>query len=273
MIEHMITSLKPAIHPSAIVHPSAVLRDGVSVGPLCVVGEDVEIGCDTCLVSHVVVDKHTCIGARNIVHPFAAIGCDPQHRLYAREPTRLVIGNDNVIREHVTIHRGTTIGSSTTIVGSNCLFMVGAHVAHDVHVGDHVTLANNTLLGGHVVIQNWASSGGHAAVAPFVRVGESAFLAGNAMVERDVPPFLIAAGDRATLRTLNKVGLRRRNIPEASIRCLRSALRRLFVLDDGEVEQQNVDADELERDPFVNVFLEFLREPSHHGIAARGRQH
>ncbi len=216
------------IHPSAVVDSRASLDDGVEVGPGCVIGPDVVLGTGTSLIAHCCVFGPTVIGARNTLHPFCVIGGPPQDRSYSDEPTRLEIGDDNVIREHVTMHRGTLKGGGLTRLGSGSLFMVGVHVAHDVWIGDKVTLTNGTLLGGHVRVNDWVVTGGHVAVAPFVRVGESSFLAGGAMAERDVPPFVIAAGDRARVRALNQVGLARRGIPEESRMALKKAFRMLF---------------------------------------------
>jgi UDP-N-acetylglucosamine acyltransferase len=261
----------PDVHPTAVVHPSAILHHGVSIGPMCVIGPDVELGPDSRLIAHVVVEGPTRMGARSVIHPFAALGGDPQHRDYAGERTRLEMGDDNVIREHVTVHRGTTAGGGTTLIGSECLLMAGAHVAHDARVGDHVTLTNGTLLGGHVEIGSWVVAAGHVAVAPFTRVGDSAFLAGNAMVERDVPPFLMAAGDRATLRAINRVGLQRRGLPEASMVALHAAFRALFALEGPRVDPQGPEAEEMARDPYVRQLLEFVRAPSRQGVAPRHR--
>jgi len=162
------------------------------------------------------------------VHPYAVIGGDPQDRSHGGQTTRLEIGRGNVFREHVTVHRGTTKDRSATILGNDGLFMAGVHIAHDVVIGDGVTLANGTLLGGHVVVGDRATTGGRAAIAPFVRIGEGAFIAAGAMVEIDVPPFVIVAGDRARVRALNSVGLRRQGVPYDSRRALAAAFRALF---------------------------------------------
>jgi len=238
---------------------------------MCVIGPSVEIGADSQLTAHVVIEGPTKIGCHNIVYPFAAIGCAPQHRAHRDEPTTLEIGSHNTIREHVTIHRGTTVGAETTIVGSHCLIMVGAHIAHDVVIGNHVVLTNGTQLGGHVELGDYATAAGCVAVAPFVRIGESAFLAGNAMVERDVPPFLIAAGDRATLRAVNRVGVSNRAIDEASLACLRAAFHALFPLKGhiNKLDANDPAADDLCKNPYVKLLVEFLRAPSRKGIAAR----
>jgi UDP-N-acetylglucosamine acyltransferase len=214
------------VHASAVVDPHAELHDGVEIGPFCVVGPGVVIGARTTLQSHVVVTGPATLGEGNVVHPFAVIGGPPQHKRDQGGPSRLVVGDANVIREHVTIHRGTDGG--TTRVGSHVLLMVGAHVAHDVSVGSHVTVANAVQLAGHSVVGDYATFGGLAGVAQFVRVGESAFVAAGAMVEREVPPFVIVQGDRARVRALNEVGLRRRGVPEASIAALARAFRAIY---------------------------------------------
>jgi UDP-N-acetylglucosamine acyltransferase len=214
------------VHPSAVVDARAELHDGVEVGPFCVVGAGVVLGAGTKLLSHVVVTGPTVIGAGNVVHPFAVVGGPPQHKRDQGGPSRLVVGDENVIREHVTIHRGTD--GRTTRVGSHVLLMASSHVAHDVAVGSHVTIANGVQLAGHSVVGDYATFGGLAGVAQFVEVGESAFVAAGAMVERNVPPFVIVQGDRARVRALNEVGLRRRGVPEASIAALAAAFRALY---------------------------------------------
>jgi UDP-N-acetylglucosamine acyltransferase len=216
------------IHPSALVAEGAEIGDGVVVGPFAIVEDDVVLGDGTRLEAHAVVRSGTTVGRGNVVHPFAVVGGEPQDKRHAREPTRLEIGDDNVFREHVTAHRGTARGGGTTRIGSGCLFMASAHVAHDALVGDGVVLANGTLLGGHVVLGDHVVTGGLVAIAPFVHVGTRAFLAGGAMVERDVPPFVIASGDRARVRALNRVGLERAGVGEADRAPLDRAFRAIF---------------------------------------------
>lgn len=217
-----------AIHPAALVEPGAALGAGVKVGAFAIIEAGAEIGDNSLIEAHGVVRAGTSLGAECVVHPFAVLGGPPQDRRYAGEPTRLVIGARNVFREHVTAHRGTAHGGGETTVGSGGLFMAGVHLAHDVKVGDGVIFANGTLLGGHVTVGDYAVTGGQVAIAPFVRIGARAFLAGGAMVERDVPPFVIAAGDRARVRALNKVGLARGGVPEESRAALDRAFRAIF---------------------------------------------
>jgi UDP-N-acetylglucosamine acyltransferase len=252
--------MSASVHSTAIVDCRAVLCDGVEIGPYCVVGADVHLGEGTRLLAHVYVEGPTRIGQRNIVFPFCVLGVAPQDRGYDGERTDLIIGDDNVVREHVTLHRGTRKGGATTQIGSGNLLMVGVHIAHDVCVGDHVTLTNNTLLGGHAQLEDWVVTGGAVAIAPFVRIGESAFIAGGAMVERDVAPYVIAAGDRARVRALNHVGLERRGIASESRAALKRAFQMIFVrrqpLESSLSEVQRV----LGADPHVARLVAFLRD-------------
>lgn len=276
------------VHPSAVVDAGAQLDHGVQVGPLCVIGSGVCVGAGTRLIGQVSLHGPMRIGANNTVYPFAALGGDPQHRDYCseqREKTALEIGDDNVIREGVTVHRGTVEAGGMTRVGSGCLLMAGAHVAHDVVLDDGVVLTNAVLLGGHVRVATRAVIAGGAAIAPFVRVGESCFVAGNAMVERDVPPFLIAAGDRATLRAVNTVGLERRGVPTESVRAICRAFQHIFPLEGpgfgagaaagssgvagGEARKQQGRDDSWRDDPWVRRLLAFLNEPSRSGVMSR----
>ncbi len=248
-----------SIHPLALVEPGAVLGEGVFVGPFAVIEAGAEVGDGCRLEAHAVVRAGATLGRRNEVHPFAVLGGAPQARRHAGEPTRLVVGDDNVFREHVTAHRGTEHGGGITRIGSGGLFMAGVHVAHDCEVGDGVTMANDTLLGGHVLVGNHVVTGGHVAVAPFVRIGARAFLAGGAMVERDVPPFVIAAGDRARVRALNRVGLERGGVPEASRAALKRAFRTLFVGAGARVEAAATLRED--PDPYVRELAAFVLLP------------
>jgi UDP-N-acetylglucosamine acyltransferase len=216
------------VHPLALVAADADLGEGVVVGPFAVVEPGVVVGAGCRLDAHAVVRSGTRLGARNVVHPFAVLGGDPQERTYAGEPTHLEVGDGNTFREHVTVHRGSVKGGGVTRIGSGSLIMAGVHVAHDCALGDGIELANATLLGGHVTLGDGVVVGGGAALAPFVRVGPRAFVAAGAMVEQDVPPFVIVAGDRARVRALNRVGLGRGGVPEASRAALERAFRGIF---------------------------------------------
>lgn len=216
------------IHPSAIVDPAAKLGEGVSVGPFCVVGPDVTLGDGVRLVSHVAVAGRTSIGADTVIYPFASIGHRPQDLKFHGEPSELVIGARNQIREHVTMNPGTEGGGMITRVGDDGLFMMGSHVAHDCVVGDHVIMANNATLGGHVTLGDYVIIGGLSAVRQFVRIGSHAMIGGMSGVENDVIPFGLVMGDRARLAGLNLVGLERRGFKKDDIHALRAAYRMLF---------------------------------------------
>ena len=216
------------IHPSAIVDPAAKLGEGVDIGPFCVVGPDVTLGDGVRLVSHVAVDGRTSIGAESVIYPFASIGHRPQDLKFHGEPSELVIGARNQIREHVTMNPGTEGGGMITRVGDDGLFMMGSHVAHDCVVGDHVIMANNATLGGHVTLGDYVIIGGLSAVRQFVRIGSHAMIGGMSGVEHDVIPFGLVMGDRARLAGLNLVGLERRGFKNDDIHALRAAYRMLF---------------------------------------------
>lgn len=221
------------IHVTAVVDPRAELAHDVEVGPYCVVGPGVRIDEGTRLLGHVVVTGHTVIGKNNVVHPFSVIGAEPQIRKIDPKPgapavrSSLVIGADNVFREHVTVN--VSSGERPTTIGAKNLFMAGAHVAHDVLLGSSCVVANAVQLAGHVVVEDWVTFGGLSGVAQHLRVGQSAFVAAGAMCERDVPPFVIVQGDRARVRALNVVGLERRGVSADSIARLKKAFARTFV--------------------------------------------
>ena len=218
----------PNIHPTAQVAPGAVLGADVEIGPYCIVGPAVALGDRVRLISHVVLEGSTTIGEDTRVHPFAVLGGAPQHLAHKGEDTRLVIGARNTIREHVTMHTGTVLGGGVTTVGSDGLFMVASHVAHDCVVGDHVVFANNATLGGHVQLGDYVFMGGLSAVHQHSRVGRYAFVGGLAAVTRDVIPYGSVWGNKAQLEGLNLVGLKRRGFSREAINDLRSAYRLLF---------------------------------------------
>ncbi len=218
----------PQIHPTAIIAPGARLAEDVAVGPYCVIGEHVSLAAGVSLKSHVTIDGRTTIGERTRIFPFASIGFEPQDLKYDGEPSSLEIGHDNKIREHVTINTGTAGGGMVTRVGDNCLLMVGAHVAHDCQIGNHVIMANNATLAGHVVVEDYALLGGLSAVHQFVRIGRYAMIGGMSGVERDVIPYGQVMGDRARLYGLNIIGMQRRGFSRDEIQGLRSAYNCLF---------------------------------------------
>ena len=216
------------IHPTAIVDSSAVLADGVVIGPWCIVGPGVRLEADVYLMSHVVLQQDTTVGARTVIHPYAVIGGDPQHNGYRGETVRLEIGSDNSIREHATFNRGAPQGAGVTRVGSNGLFMTGAHIGHDAYVGDNVVMANNATLGGHARIGDKVFLGGLCAVHQNGRVGQGAIVGGLAAVTRDVIPYGSAWGNHARLQGLNLIGLKRKGYDKGAIRRLLAAYRELF---------------------------------------------
>jgi len=226
-----------SIHPSAVVDPAARLGADVVIGPFCVVGAGVELGDGVRLVSHVSVEGRTRIGAGTVVYPFASLGHPPQDLKFKGEPSELIIGRNNRIREQVTMNPGTEGGGMVTRVGDNGLFMVGAHVAHDCIVGDNVILANNATLGGHVQVGDYAILGGLSAVHQFVRIGAHAMIGGMSGVENDVIPYGLVKGERAFLAGLNLVGLQRRGFSREDIHILRNAFDRLFA-DEGTMAQR-----------------------------------
>ncbi len=217
-----------SIHSTAIIEDGAQVGENVTVGPFCIVGSDVVLDAGVDLHGHVVVAGRTCIGANTKVFPFAAIGLAPQDLKYRSEPSQLIIGCNNIIREHVTMNPGTEGGGMVTRVGNNCLFMVGSHVAHDCDIGDNVILVNNATLAGHVQVGEWAILGGLSAVHQYVRIGRHAMVGGMSGVESDVIPYGSVLGNRARLSGLNVVGLKRRNFTRDTIHTLRNAYRLLF---------------------------------------------
>lgn len=234
----------PDLHPTAVVDPRADIAEDVTIGPFCVVGAEARLGPGVVLKSHVVIEGRTSIGARTVVYPFASIGHLPQDLKYRGEESRLEIGSDNVIREHVTMNPGTEGGGMVTRVGSGGLYMVGCHVAHDCQIGDGVILANNATLGGHVSIGDNAILGGLSAVHQFVRIGPHAMVGGMSGVEQDVIPYGLVFGDRARLQGLNLVGLKRRGFDRAEIAVLRQLYSLLFTVGDGPFEQRVEEAEQ-----------------------------
>jgi UDP-N-acetylglucosamine acyltransferase len=218
----------PHIHPTAIVASGAQLAPDVVIGPYCIIGERVELGPGVTLQAHIVVEGRTTIGAGTRIFPFASLGHEPQDLKYRGEDSSLVIGCRNTIREYVTMNPGTTGGGMITRVGNDCLFMVGAHIAHDCQIADHVIMANNATLAGHVVLEEYAFLGGLCAVHQFVRIGRHAMIGGMSGVERDVIPYGQVMGDRARLTGLNIIGLQRRGFSREDIHALRNAYQLLF---------------------------------------------
>jgi UDP-N-acetylglucosamine acyltransferase len=208
------------IHKTAIIDSAAKIGQNVKVGPYSIIGANVEIGEGSEIQSHVSIIGNTKIGMNNKIYPFASIGNDPQDLKFNGEETKLEIGNNNKIREYVTINPGTKGGGGLTKIGNSCLFMVSSHIAHDCFVGNNVILANNVPLGGHAIIEDNVIIGGNSAVQQFTRVGRSAMIGGMCGVVRDIIPYGIALGNRCVLQGLNLIGLRRNNVPNKEIMIL-----------------------------------------------------
>jgi UDP-N-acetylglucosamine acyltransferase len=252
----------PRIHPTAIVAPQAELADDAVVGPYCVVGEHVHLAAGVDLHAHVVVDGYTTIGERTRIFPFASIGLEPQDLKYQGEPSRLSIGNENTIREHVTINPGTTGGGMVTRIGDHCLLMVGVHIAHDCQVGNHVIMANNSVLAGHIAIDDYAFFGGLCAVHQFVRIGKHAMIGGMTGVENDVIPYATVTGNRAHLSGLNLVGLKRRGFSREDIHALRNAYRLLFAPEGTMIERLEEVVAQFQNVAPVMEIVDFIRADS-----------
>jgi UDP-N-acetylglucosamine acyltransferase len=216
------------IDPRAVVSPEARLASDVNVGAFAIIGPGVEIGPRTIIAPHAVVNGPSVLGADNHVFQFASIGDAPQDKKYKGEPTRLEVGDRNVFREYCTVNRGTTHDAGVTRIGNDNLLMACAHVAHDCMVGNNTVFANGAVLGGHVEVGDWVILGGLSAVHQFAKVGAHAFLAGGAMVRRDVPPYVMVSGDPAAPHAVNAEGLKRRGFSEDQIRAIRDAYRVLY---------------------------------------------
>lgn len=218
----------PSVHPTAIVDPKARIGENVRIGAYATIGPDVVLGDDVEVAAHAVLSGRTTVGARTRIFSFAAVGGEPQDKAFAGDSTELVIGTDNVIREHVTIHVGTPKGGGCTRIGDDNLIMNSVHVAHDCRVGSHCILAGFTGLAGHAVIEDYAVLGGYVGIHQYARVGESVMCAANSMVSKDCAPFSLIAGDRARLIGVNVVGLRRRAFSAETTRSIRQAFHVLF---------------------------------------------
>jgi len=216
------------IHPTAIIADNAVIADGVEIGPYTVIGDNVEIGGGTRIDSHVVINGPTKIGAGNHIYQFASIGDDPQDKKYAGEPTRLVIGDRNTIREFCTISRGTIQDRGETILGDDNWIMAYVHIAHDCIVGDKTIMANNVTLAGHVHIGDWVIMAGFSGAHQFCRIGAHAFLGMYAGVSRDVPAYMMIGGHPPSPHGINSEGLKRRDFSADQIRNIKHAYRLLY---------------------------------------------
>ena len=259
------------IHPTAVIEKSAELDSTVEVGPYAVIGADVKIAAGTRVEPHAVISGPTIIGERNLIGSFATIGGAPQDLSYKGEPTELIVGDDNQIREYTSIHRGTPGGNGKTIIGSNNLLMAYSHIAHDCIIGNHVIMANVATLAGHVQVDDRASIGGMVGVHQFCRIGAFSYIGGISGLALDVPPYILVAGirDRTRVSGINKIGLRRNGFSKETIRKLDSVYRIIYrspnlLLKDALVKarQEFPDCDEVEH--MVSFF-----ESSKRGVVRR----
>lgn len=246
------------IHPTAIVASGAKLGAGVQVGPFAVIEDDVEIGPECAIGPHAVIHGHTRMGSRNRVHAHAILGDDPQHLAYKPENiTWLEIGDNNIFREAVTVHRAYHAGAATR-VGSNCFLMAGSHVGHDCEIGNHVIITNGTLLGGHVTVGDRAVLGGNTGVHQFVRIGSFAMTAAGIMIRQDVLPYSMLAGEPARHYRLNSVGLRRNGVTGDRYKALEQAFRRL---------RAGESLDTISQTDETRFLLDWLQQPSKRGLS------
>ena len=253
------------IHPTAIVSSKAEIDAGVKIGPYSVIGENVHIGKNTFVGSHVVIEPFVTIGSDCQVFQFAAIGAPPQSIKFKGEKSYVKIGRANIIREFATIHRGTAFGGGITEIGDECFLMAYTHVAHDCKIGRQVVMANNATLAGHIEIGDFATIGGLSAVHQFAKIGEYAFIGGKTGVPKDIPPYVIAAGERASLRGLNTVGLKRQGFSRQTLTQLKKAYRIIFRIGLTLNEAIERVQAEVEQIPEVVRFIEFIKS-SERGI-------
>lgn len=248
------------IHPSAVVEPGARIPESCTIGPFCLVGADVEMGEHCELVSHVVLHGPTRMGSHNRIHPFCVLGVGPQDLSYKGEPTRLEIGDHNDIREYVTMHRGTTKGTGLTRVGSNCLIMAYAHIAHDCRVGDGVIMANAATLAGHVTVEDFAVVGALCPVHQFVTIGKYAYIGGGTVITQDVMPFAKTCAVRDVhAYGANSIGLERRGFSKERIRALQKSFRILLAAKLNTTQAVERIEREVEQTEDVRLLVEFIR--------------
>ena len=247
------------IHKTALIDSNAKISENVTIGPYSIIGPNVVIGAGTVIQSHVNIKGNTIIGSNNQIYPFSSIGNDPQDLKFKGEKTLLEIGDNNMIREYVTINPGTGGGGGKTQVGNNCLFKVSSHIAHDCVVGDNVILANNVPLGGHARVDDNAIIGGNSAVQQFTRVGKFAMIGGMCGVVRDVIPYGIAHGNRSILQGLNLIGLRRKNIPNKEILSLSEAYKIIFKNENLTENLSNL-SNELRNNELVSQVVSFIEK-------------
>jgi len=254
------------VHPTAVIDSSARVSPSCKIGPYCVIGPQVEVGDHCELISHVVIDGPTKIGANNRFFPFSSIGLAPQDVSYKGEPTRLEMGDDNTVREFVTINRGTVKGGGLTKVGNHILVMAYTHIAHDCSIGDYVILANAATLGGHVTVEDWATVGALCPVHHFVRIGAHSFIGGGTTITRDVLPFSKTAAERGThAYGLNSVGIERRGFTKERIRRIHHAYKLLLASKLNTSQALEKLKSEPDRGEDVDLLIKFV-ESSERGV-------
>ncbi len=260
-----------ALHPSAVIEPGAHVDASAEIGPFCVIGPGARIGPGTRLLHSVTVLGRATIGARNTIHPFCVLGGDPQDLKFRGEDSDVVVGDDNILRESVTVNKGTRHGGGRTVVGNRNYIMANAHVAHDTIIEDECIIANATLLAGHIKIESYAILSGWVAVHHFVTIGRHAFIGGCSRISQDCPPFMITQGFAGEVRGVNTVGLRRRGVKPAAINALREAHKILWRsgLPKSEALERLEKAGEL--GPEVRALIDFLRA-SDRGRMGRARE-
>ncbi len=248
------------IHPTAIIDSKAEIEEGVEIGPYSVIGKEVFIGRGTKIGPHVVIGESTHIGKRCQIFQFASIGEAPQAFAYKGEKTSLLLGDENIVREYVTLHRGTPQGGGKTVIGNGNYFMAYSHVAHDCQIGNQVVLANGATLAGHILIEDYAIIGGLSAIHQFCQIGTHAFISGLTGVTLDIPPYMLASGSRAKLFGLNMVGLKRYHFSEETVKVLKKAYRIIFrsglTL---EKAMKRIGEDEISQTPEVQHLLFFIQ--------------
>ena len=247
-----------SVHPSAVIHPGAKLGEGVEIGPFCVIGDEVEIGAGTRIDSHVVIHGPTRIGRDNRIHSFAAIGGEPQDKKFRGERCELVIGDRNLIREFVTINRGTADDQGITSIGDDNWIMAYVHIAHDCRIGNNNTFANAASMAGHVHIGNQVILGGFSLIHQFCKVGDHAFTAMGASVNRDVPPYVMVAGEYAQPRGINAEGLKRRGFSPERIAAIKRSYRTLYMAGLPLAEARAKIADEAQASDDLKLLLDFI---------------
>ena len=253
------------IHKTAIVDVKAKVSSSVEIGPYCVIGPNVEIGDNVKIHSHVNISGNTIIGKNNKIYPFASIGNDPQDLKYNGEKTKLIIGDNNKIREYVTINPGTDGGGGLTKIGNNCLFMISSHIAHDCEVGNNVIIANNVPLGGHAIIEDNVVIGGNSAVQQFTRIGKMAMIGGMTGVLHDVIPYGLSTGNRNILQGVNLIGLRRAKFNNKDILGLSEAYKEIFATKNL-TENINKLNGEFKENPLVKNVIKFITKDKKRSI-------